>query len=256
VTVETMAASPWVLVPVPKPQAAVRLICLAGAGSGAAGYVPWARTLADRPVEVCAVRLPGRESRLHEQPFNRVEELIDALAPAVRPLLDRPYAFFGHSMGALIAFELTRTIRERGWPMPSDLFVSGARAPQVASADEPLHHLPDEAFVDAVSARYGGIPAAVLEHQELLDLVLPALRADLELVECYEHRAAEPLACPIAAFGGLQDLRVTEDALDAWREQTRGAFSRQMFPGDHFYLNHARDGLLGVMVPRLVRIGG
>jgi len=256
VTGGTVAGSPWWLVPQPKPQATMRLICLAGAGSGAAGYVPWARALAAQPVELCAVRLPGRESRLQEPPFVRVDALIDALAPAVRSQLDRPYCFFGHSMGALLAFELTRAIRDRHWPAPEHLFVSAARAPHVPSADAPLHRLPDPEFVDAVSTRYGGIPAAVLEHQELMDLVLPALRADLAMVECYDYRAAEPLACPITAFGGLQDPRVTEEALDAWGEQTLGPFSRRMFPGDHFYLNHARDGLLGVMMPRLVRSCG
>ncbi|HVB37031.1 MAG TPA: alpha/beta fold hydrolase, partial [Vicinamibacterales bacterium] len=255
-TVEAVAGSPWLLVPVPKPQAAARLICLAGAGSGAAGYVPWARALAAQPVEVCAVRLPGRESRLHESPVARIDDLITQLAPALRPQLDRPYCLFGHSMGALIAFELARAIRDRDWPRPAHLFVSAARAPHVPSDETPLHDLPDAEFVEAVSTRYGGIPAAVREHRELMDLVLPALRADLTLVECYDYRAAAPLDCPITAFGGRQDPGVTEAALDAWREQTAGPFVRHMFSGDHFYLNHARDGLLGVMTPRLVRASG
>ena len=177
-TVETVAGSPWLLVPVPKAQATMRLFCFGGAGSGAAGYVPWARALASPSVEVCAVRLPGRESRLHEPPFSRIDDLNDDLAAALRPQMDRPYCLFGHSMGALIAFELARTARDRGWPLPAHLFVSGARAPQVPRTEAPLHELPDAEFIEAVAVRYAGIPAAVREHRELMDLVLPALRAD------------------------------------------------------------------------------
>ncbi len=159
-------------------------------------------------------------------------------------------------MGALIAFELARTARDRGWPLPAHLFVSGARAPQVPRTEASLHELPDAEFIEAVAARYAGIPAAVREHRELMDLVLPALRADLTLVECYEHRPSAPLACPVTAFGGLEDPEVSAEALEAWRRQTDGPFSRHMFPGDHFYLNDARDGLLDVMMPHLVRAGG
>lgn len=195
-------------------------------------------------VQVCPVQLPGRENRLMEAPFTRLSLLVQKLSQVLVHLMDVPYAFFGHSMGGLISFELIRELRRQQRPLPAHYFVSGNRAPQLANRTTPLHQLPEPLFVKEVVRRYNGIPAAVLQSEELTKIFVPVLKADVELIETYAYTGEEPLDCPITAFGGLQDSQVSQDELAAWRDQTHGAFTFRMFPGDHFYLNEARETLL------------
>lgn len=190
-------------------------------------------------VEVCAVRLPGREARFSERPFDRAEALVAGAADALTPLFDAPFAFFGHSMGALIAFELARELRRRGGPQPVRLVVSGARAPHRPNPDPPLRHLSDREFLEEVRLRYDGIPGAVLANQELVDLLMPCLRADFTLVETYSYTDEAPLELPISCFGGKGDTRVSADDLEAWKAQTAGRFALRLFEGDHFFLQSA-----------------
>lgn len=199
------------------------------------------------------MQLPGRENRLREQPFRAMAPLVAALADQVEPLLDRPYCIFGHSMGALIAFELVRELRQRGLAEPARLFASGASAPQIPRDEPPLHALPDDEFVRQLTERYQGIPKEVLEHRELLDLVLPTLRADLAAIETYVYRDGPPLACGVSAFAGDQDSHVTPDELSAWSEVTSGPFESARFAGDHFYLHERRDDVLQAVLPELRR---
>jgi medium-chain acyl-[acyl-carrier-protein] hydrolase len=240
----------WVACPRPNPRARRRLFCFPFAGAGAAAYWQWP-SLLPAEVELCSLRLPGRENRLREPPCRRLDTLVEALVEAVGPHLELPFAFFGHSMGALIAFELARALRRRQLPMPSIVLVSGRRPPHLPERDPPLHPLPDSEFVAAVARRYNGIPASILHHAELLSLFVPILRADLELVETYTYRDEPPLDCPLSAFGGRQDDRSSETELGAWRLHTRAPFSLRMFPGDHFFLQTARAPLVQEVVRQL-----
>lgn len=242
-------ASPavWFSVPVPNAQAPTRVICVPYAGAGASVYHAWARALAPAGIEARAVQFPGRENRLREAPFIAMAPLVNALADQVAPWTDRPYVLFGHSMGALVSFELVRELRRRRSPLPVTLYVSGATAPQVGRDEAPLHTLPDDALVQEVSRRYQGIPAQVLEHRELLDLILPALRADLTVMETYTYAAEPPLPCAITALSGTGDARVTAEKIAPWGALTASAFRTQWFDGDHFFLHDHRD----VIVNRL-----
>lgn len=245
--VAEQAARSWFVCPEPQPQAAARLFCLPYAGSGAAVYRPW---LAHLPamIELQVVQLPGRESRLREPPYRRMDQLIDILAPLIEAQLDRPYVLFGHSMGALIGFELARALRRRGAPPPACMVVSGRRAPQLPDPDAPLHQLADVPFVRSMIRRYNGIPRAILEDIELLRLFLPTLRADFELIETYQYADEPPLACPIAIFGGKADERASLVELEAWEAQSVSPLGTRQIPGDHFYLQNARAELVSAIV--------
>jgi medium-chain acyl-[acyl-carrier-protein] hydrolase len=160
--------------------------------------------------------------------------LIDALTVAMRPYLSRPFAFFGHSMGALISFELARRLIMDGQPGPRHLFVAAHRAPQLRDDRPFLHTQPEPAFVEQVSIRYAALPKQIAEDPELMRLFMPTLRADLAVCETYEYHEGAPLDCPISVFGGWQDNGVSCFDLDAWRLQTTAQFSVRMFAGDHF----------------------
>jgi len=170
-----------------------------------------------------------------ERPFTQLSTLIEALAQGLAPLLDKPFAFFGHSLGALVSFELARQIRGQYGTHPVRLFVSGGRAPQIPHRAAPIHTLPDKEFLLELR-RLNGTPSELLNHEELMEIMVPLLRADFALYETYQYSTDAPLSCPISAFGGLQDHRVNDHDLEAWRAQTSSAFALRMFPGDHFFL--------------------
>jgi medium-chain acyl-[acyl-carrier-protein] hydrolase len=157
-----------------------------------------------------------------------------------------PFAFFGHSMGALISFELARQLRRQHAPGPIALFVSAHRAPQRPAPNPPVHSLPQDEFVEELR-RLNGTPEAVFQDAELMQLLLPTLRADFAVCETYTYMPEEPLECPILAFGGLQDHEVSRDDLAAWRAQTHRTFKLRMVPGDHFFLHSARASLVCVV---------
>jgi len=219
----------------PNPQARLRLFCFPHAGGGAGAFRAWPSRLAPR-VDVCPIQLPGRENRLRERAFTTITPLIEKLADVLQPYLDVPFALFGHSMGGLVSFELSRQLRRDHRPGPFHLLVACIRAPQRPKSP-PISQLPDDAFLQAMSDRYGGMPTAVLRSAELLELYLPVLRADFTLLDNYTYVPAEPLACPISAFGGMQDRAFSQEDLAAWREQTRGTFKVRMLPGSHFLIN-------------------
>jgi medium-chain acyl-[acyl-carrier-protein] hydrolase len=232
----------WVTCPRPNPQAKLRLFCFHYAGGGALSFRTWLDRLPPY-VEVRPIELPGRGIRLLEPPFTRIEPLIQAMENALLPALDRPFAFFGHSMGAIVSFELARLLRENNHLSPLQLFVSGRRAPQIPDSDLPIHALPEPEFLKELR-RYNGTSEEVLNNTELMQLLLPTLRADFAVLETYIYAPAPPLDCPITAFGGLQDWKASREDLEAWREQTNAAFSLQMFPGDHFFLYSSETLLL------------
>lgn len=214
------------------PQARWRLFCLPNAGGGASAYVPWINGLAPE-IDVYPVQLPGRENRLTERPIGSMDEMSDALAQALLPHCDRPFAFFGHSMGALIGFALTRHLRQRGLPLPEQLFLSAYRAPQIP-LEASWHLLPDDELLQKILT-LNGTRGEVFANPELRRMLLPIFRADLTLCDTYAWMPEEPLNVPITVFGGQEDKRAEQKSLDAWREHTSAAFTLHMLPGDHFF---------------------
>ncbi len=244
--------SEWIASSSLNPRARLRLFCFPHSGAGASTFYPW-RDRLPGGVDLCPVQLPGRETRLTEPPFTRLTPLVRAAAEALRPYMDRPFAFFGHSLGALVSFELARYLRRQGGPFPLHLFVSGHQAPQLPRRDPPIYNLPEPAFVEKLR-QMNGMPEEVLQHDELRELLLPILRADFEVYDTYVYEPDVPLECPISAYGGLRDRYVSREDLEAWREQTSGAFTVRMFPGDHFYLNTDRPLLLRVLAQELMKL--
>ena len=241
----TSGADPWIVRPRANPQATLRLFCFPYAGGGASIYRSWIGGLLPQ-VEVCPVQLPGRETQMRALPFARLAPLVQTLADALRRYMDLPFAFFGHSMGGLIGFELARHLRRISGPQPVWLFVSGQTAPQLASTKSPIHDLPDPELMEELR-RLNGTPKEILEHAELMQLILPLLRADFAVCETYEYSISEPLALPISVFGGLEDTGVSHEQLAAWSEHTRSSFKLRMVPGDHFFLNSARVSILAAI---------
>jgi medium-chain acyl-[acyl-carrier-protein] hydrolase len=238
----SQTATPWFTSQRLNPRARVRLFCFPYAGGGSAIYRLWPQSLPSE-VEVFVAHLPGRGTRLREQAFSSLDALVETAAEAIAPLLDKPFALFGHSMGAMISFELARRLREQGQPQPARLFVSGRRAPQLPHDDPISYNLPD-AELGQELLRLNGTPKEVLEHPELMELMLPLLRADFSVVETYVYRPGVPPDCPLTVFGGLRDAEVSREQLEAWREQTAGEFTLRMLPGDHFFLNEPQSQLL------------
>ncbi|MDX6695727.1 MAG: hypothetical protein QOF02_3330 [Blastocatellia bacterium] len=233
-------------------QAALRLFCFPYAGGSASVFRGWSDTLPET-VEVCAVQLPGRGSRLLEPTINSMPQLIEAVAQALRPRLDKPCAFFGHSMGATIGLELARYVRSEWQVEPLHLFVSGSRAPQARSREPATYDLPEAEFLEELR-RLKGTPAEILDHPELMRLMAPVLRADFALAQTYLYKTAAPLSCPITAFGGLADKAVTERQLQAWQAQTIARFSLRMIRGDHFFIHESQTLLLAAIAKELHRI--
>ena len=247
----TNKSGTWFPGATPRKQVGLKLFCLPYAGGTASVYRNWVEVLAST-VQVIPVELPGRGARSKEPPFLGLPRLVEVLAEAMLPLLDSPFAFFGHSMGAVIAFELARYLRRRQFPEPQALLVSGRRAPQ--TDPEPVtYNLPKDEFVNELG-KLGGTPKEVLEHAELMELMIPLLRADFQLVQTYEYYAEPPLRCPIAVYGGLQDPDITRDLLQPWEVHTISDFTLRMLPGDHFFVRSSESVLLGFLARDLSRI--
>ncbi len=172
-----------------------------------------------------------------------MDDLISGAAEALKLFLNLPFVFFGHSIGALTSFELAHRLRRDYEVEPYLLMVSGCRAPQIPYSGPRFYDLPQDQFLEAIE-RVGGTPKELLEHTELMQLMIPLLRADFGLDQTYAYREALPLSCPIIAFGGLEDAIVSPESLDAWRRQTTNTFSVLSFPGDHFFIHTARELLL------------
>jgi surfactin synthase thioesterase subunit len=241
-----MSTQLWLRRLKPNPQARLRLFCFHFAGGSASTFRTWPALLAERrpEVEVCAVQPPGRENRLNERPFTQVSALVDALVAALRPELDRPFVLFGHSMGAIIAYELAQALTRLGVP-PTHLLVSGRRAPGTAERYAPIHPAStDDALLRAIQQRYGNLPELLLHDAELKAIYAPLLRADFTLVETYTPSILSPLPCPITAFGGAVDPIATEAELLAWRTVTQSNFALHLLPGGHFYLQDQSGPLL------------
>lgn len=223
-------------------RASLRLFCFPYAGGGASVFREWTRFF-PKDVEVCPVQLPGRESRGLESPMTSLSKIVQTIAVEIQPLLSTPFIFFGHSMGALIAYETARHIRRKYGMSPVHLFVSGRSGPGLPCTKKKLHQLPDEEFKLELK-KMNGTPEAVLQHEELMQLLLPRLRADFEVCETYTYIQDQPLPCPISALGGNADYDVSVSSLAAWNEQTNNEFFLNMFEGDHFFLHSQQEAIL------------
>jgi surfactin synthase thioesterase subunit len=229
-----------------------QLFCFAHAGGGPSFFRPWQAGLAPE-IAVRRVLLPGREWRLDEPPFRHITDLVEPLCAALEPYLDQPYALFGHSMGAVVAYEVARRFsRSSGLP-PAGLIDSGRRAPGLAAGRRRLSGLPDHEFLAEVG-RLNGIPAEVLTEPELLEMLLPPLRADFELAETYKPLPGGRLTCPVAAYLSTADPEVEFGQVLGWRETTTGEFTMRVFSGDHFYLKGGRPDVLNAIRDDLLRV--
>ena len=230
----------------PSPHASVHLVCFPYAGAGASSYYPWVRILPSQ-IGLYAVQLPGREDRISERPVREVPIIINALIDALSDLAGVPFVFFGHSMGALLAFEVARELRNRALKQPAHLFVSGRQAPSTPFSGNPLYMLPDGAFLEECVRRYQGIPQAILNEPELMSLLLPVLRADMEMIENYRHKPQAPLHIPITALYGREDRTLKILDVQAWAQETSDRFSYAELPGGHFFLQTARSQVVEII---------
>lgn len=241
---------PWLVTC--RPGTGLRLIGFPYAGGGPSLFRTWPGELL-QGIELCAVHLPGREARMKEPPIGDLRRLVTELVEAIQPSCDRPVALFGHSIGGLLAFECARELRRRFGIEPVHLFVSGCPAPQLSDQD-PLCDLPDEEFLQRMR-RFNGTPREILDHGEMMELMLPTLRADFSLRETYLHEEERPLNCPISAFGGMADEAVRTEQLEAWKSHTTDGFQLWLFQGDHFFIRTAQsvvvEALTSILQPHL-----
>ena len=238
----TYPNTPWIKLYRPNSQRCLRLFCFNYAGAGASIFHAWAEKLPVE-IEVCSIQLPGREDRFKESLFTDISLLSQTLSPILLPYTGLPFAFFGHSLGALLCYEVARQLRQQHSLSPIRLFVSSRSAPQLSASSPPLHQMPESVLVEQLRS-INGTPEILLQDQRWRKVFLPILRADLSLSETYTYTPDEPLDCPISAFGGLQDSSVSVAQLEAWRYQTHNSFTLKMFEGNHFFLNKVQPLLL------------
>ncbi len=234
----------------PRTAQRLRLFAFPHAGRGASLFFPWRTALPDW-IELLAVQLPGREGRINEPAFTRLDVTVAAMLPEIMPLLDRPYAFFGHSMGALLSYELSRALRSHRAPLPLALAISGRRSPTIPNSDPPMRVLSDAAFIDTIRDSYASIPKIILDQPDVLRLLLPTLRRDIEAIETHKSRAEAPLDTPFLLYGGLEDHQVPYQSLAAWRTLTSREAPLRQFPGGHFYFQLQQAALLSDLTSRL-----
>lgn len=228
----------WFSCPKPSPKAQLRLFCFPCAGGLGSAFRPWSEQLFP-DIEVYSVQLPGRSQRIQETPFIRISSLVKTLVPHLVPYLDRPYAFVGHSLGAIIGFETARQLRRQDCPPPRHFLACASAAPQVSLSEPNIHKLPKNVFLKEVSRRYRAIPKAIEQDDKLMELFLPSLRGDFTMLETYSYTAEAPLECPISIFGGFGDSTLSYQDLESWHYQTCSSFNLKMFPGDHFFLHNS-----------------
>jgi pyochelin biosynthesis protein PchC len=232
----------------PAPHSAHRLVCFPHAGGSATSYFPISAALSP-PVEALSVQYPGRQDRRRDACFASIAEVADQLYDVIRFGVQAPLALFGHSMGAIAAFEVARRLEHEAGIVPAALFVSGRRAPSV-HRDENVH-LRDDAGLVAELRALDGIDPRILADDEILQMVLPVIRSDYRAIETYRYRPGPPLTCPVTALVGREDPRAPLDEVNPWEDHTTGRFELRTFPGGHFYLEEHHRQVAGVVLRQL-----
>jgi medium-chain acyl-[acyl-carrier-protein] hydrolase len=245
--------SPWIAHWIPKTGAPLRLFCFPYAGAGPSIYREWGRNL-HFDIDIVPVQLPGRESRSTELPYSSIQELVPAVVEGLSPYTNVPFALFGHSMGALVAFETARLLIQRGHRSPEHLIVSGGRGPQEKSPRPPIHLLPDDEFIEELKS-YSGTPDELLQCTDLIRHFLPLLRADFTACETYVYAARKRLDIPITVYGALEDLYTSHSDLQGWVGETSQPCRIRMFPGGHFFLRDHPNDVLKALEKDLSRHG-
>lgn len=237
----------WFTCPQANPGAETRLFLFPYAGGGPAVFNQWVSGIPNT-VEALIAHYPGRGSRHQEAPIKQITTLVENLFLAIQPLLDKPCAFFGHSLGGMVAFELAHHLRYHGLPQPQILFISACGVPHLSDPHPPIHALPDSDFLKSLQ-QLKSIPSELLDQPEVMQLLLPIVRADFKAIENHVHSPVElPLDVPIVAFGGLDDSRVSRERLEGWSLYTNSGFQLQYFPGDHFFIHTDRETVIAAVL--------
>lgn len=226
------------------------LFCFPYAGGSPYQFMDWKGCLLPE-VQLAALQAPGHGSRLSEPAHHSVDEILCEIMPKFSTIGNRRFAFYGHSLGAILAFELARWLRKAGLPQPCHLFVGAARPPQLGPTSPSLHCLEEQEFLEAVQGRYGGIPSEILNNPDVLSIFLPALRADFVVYETYKYQPEPPLDCPISAFAGTRDPHVPAQVMTGWEAHTTARFNLRGLRGDHFFFEESRNELTGSILHRL-----
>lgn len=237
-----MAKSPWITYFSSSPFAKLTLFCFPYAGGSASVFANWKTDLPSF-VDIAAINLPGRGARMMETPCTQMRALIPPLADAISPFLTKPFVFFGHSLGATVAFELARELRFAQKPLPLQLLVAGRRAPHIANDSNPIHHLTDKEFKEEIR-RKQGTPDEILNNNELMELVLPMLKADFQIADTVTYQDAEPLPLPITFYWGNEDKPINQNNDNAWGMHTSSTYRNIEIAGGHFFINTAKEALL------------
>lgn len=234
------------------PSPLLRLFCFPYAGGSAHVFREWQRHLGPE-IDVCLVHLPGRARRTSERPYTRVRPLVEDVADVIHTQIHGPFAFYGHSMGALISFELAGELRRRSSALPIHLFLSACWAPSVVHMHPPTFNLPDQELI-AELKKLNGTPKEFFEHPDLQQAIMPMMRADFEITDMYEYLAEPPLACGISVYGGAQDGRVHPQDLTPWKLETSADCKIQLFSGDHFFIHSNKAEFIQVLRQDLLQI--
>ncbi|MDJ0287732.1 MULTISPECIES: thioesterase II family protein [Bacillus] len=218
----------------------IRLFCFPYAGGGSSLYKKWESS----EVEIVSVQLPGRENRFKECAFSDLETLLECLIEEISPFLDKSFAFFGHSMGALVSFELARKLRKNKMMLPSYLFLSAFSAPSIYKG-KGIHNLDDEALINEI-INLNGTPKEIAANTDLMRLFLPLLRSDFSIIDNYKYVSEPKLSVPMMIFGGLEDSIPRSDLIQ-WQVETNESFNLTFLPGDHFYIHDEKDNIIDII---------
>ncbi|OCQ21030.1 hypothetical protein A7985_14700 [Pseudoalteromonas luteoviolacea] len=247
-----MPESNWFVKPKVQHGAAVKLFCFPFAGGGTSTYANWAEKLSD-DIQVVAVQPPGRSNRFFEPAFDSMGALIDDLLPRFIEQIDGQYMIFGHSLGSRVAYELITRLKKRGVQLPEHFFASGSRAAHLPCHDHEYHEMKDEAFIKKLE-ELNGTPKEVLENKELVNMILPTLRADFKIADSYRAEMKK-LPCSATIYSGRLDSSISMENLKAWRELFAEINAVKIFPGDHFFINSSEDMVLDHLTKVIETVG-